>query len=129
MADDQDVPEEGSVPQTPEPAVAPTPKTRWRDRAWSFRAMLAVAAASLVIGGVAGGVIGAAAGGDDHGRYRTGPWGPGMHMGPGWRNGGPGFNGPGGPGWRWKDGQQPGQPPTPYGTPTPSAPSTPGSTG
>jgi hypothetical protein len=104
-------------------------KTRWRDRAWTFRAMIAVALASLVIGGVAGGVIGAAAGrDDDRGHYLMGPWGPGMQMPPGWRGQGLGFGGDRGPGWRWNDGPQQAPPLTPYGgnggaSPTPAPPS------
>ena len=138
MADDESVPgtPEAAVPPEPaseppaavEPVPAPAPvlKTRWRDRAWTFRAMLAVAAASLVIGGVAGGVIGATAGGDDdHGDYRMGPGGPGMKMPPGWRHRGPGFDGPGGPQWRWDEGPQQAPSMTPYGGSTPSAPTTP----
>ncbi|RNM14155.1 hypothetical protein [Nocardioides pocheonensis] len=106
-------------------APAPVLKTRWRDRAWTFRAMLAVAAASLVIGGVAGGVIGAAAGHEDNDRYQMGPGGPGMGMPPGWRKHGRGFGGDGGPGWRWNDGPPQGGPLTPYGgtSPSPAPPS------
>jgi hypothetical protein len=113
-----------------EPAVAPVLKTRWRDRAWTFRAMIAVAAASVLVGGVAGGAI-VAASGDDHDRdhYRMGPWGPGgqMQMPPGWR--GPKQFRDGGPRWRWDDndmmpdqGGLPGTPNPP--TPSPSAGST-----
>jgi len=141
MADNDDVPgspdrdavaAEDAAPTTPEeptvaqpvasaePARAPILKTRWRDRAWSFRAMLAVALATLLIGGIAGGVIGAAASGDrdDH---RIGRWGPGGPMmgGPGWRH--RHFN-DGGPQWRWNDGPQPPDV-TPYGQPTPPSPS------
>jgi len=103
---------------------APVLKTRWRDRAWTFRAMLAVAAASLVIGGIAGGLVGAAVDDDHDEGYRMGPGGPGMRMPPGWGN-------QDGPHWRWRDGPQPPPGLTPYGgpsTPAPS-PSTPGSTG
>jgi hypothetical protein len=115
-------------PDTPAPTPQPVLKTRWRDRAWTFRAMLAVALASLVIGGIAGGAIVAAAGGDDDdGYYRMGPGGPGGRMPPGM---GPRRFRDGGPQWRWQDGQPPGPELTPYGqqappTPTPS----PGSTG
>jgi hypothetical protein len=126
-------------PTTVSPAVstgsttpAPVLKTRWRDRAWSFRALLAVALATLVIGGVGGLVIGVAAAhhGDRHdGFYRMGPGG-GPGMPPGWRM-------HRGPGWRWDDGQGwqrdggPQQPQlTPYGGSSPSTPSpSPGSTG
>jgi hypothetical protein len=138
MADDESVPgtPEAAVPPEPaseppaaaEPAPAPAPvlKTRWRDRAWTFRAMLAVAAASLVIGGVVGGVIGASAGGDDDDYgYRMGPGGPGMKMPPGWRHG---DRGPNGPKWRWNDGPQQAPSMTPYGGTSPSAPTTPSPT-
>jgi hypothetical protein len=140
MADNDDPVRTGSDPEptvaheaTPEPAPAPTPaaapvlKTRWRDRAWTFRAMLAVAAASLVIGGVAGGLIGAAVD-DDHQRMER--WGPGGRMPPGWQHHGPQ--------WRWDDGPDngPGGPMmTPFGngdgrTPQPPAATpSPGATG
>ena len=105
----------------PTETPAPVLKARWRDRVWSFRAMLAVALATLVLGGIVGGTIGAVAAGgdDDRGLHRMGPGrvGPGM---PGWRGRGH-FQG-GGPGFQWNDGPQP--PPggmmTPYGPPTPS---------
>jgi hypothetical protein len=104
-------------------APAPAARTRWRDRVWSFRAMLAVAAPTLVIGGVTGGLVGAAVDDGHDDGYRMGPGGPAMRMPPGWRN-------HDGPHWRWRDGPPP---PglTPYGgpsTPAPS-PSAPGSTG
>lgn len=112
-------------------AAAPVLKTRWRDRAWSFRAMLAVALATFVIGGIGGGVVGAAAGHEHrHDRFsRMGPGGPGMGMHPGWRRHEGRWNG-GGPWWN----QGPQQPqPTPYGGPSSSAPTpspaSPGATG
>jgi hypothetical protein len=121
--------ESATVPSTPPaqpgpPAREPVLKTRWRDRAWTFRSMVAVALASLVIGGVAGGVIGATADhGDRHDRMermgRMGPWGPGH--GPGWRRD-RGFDG-GGPGWRGNGPQAPGM--TPYGVPAPATPPNP----
>jgi hypothetical protein len=113
----------------PERAAAPVLKTRWRDRAWSFRAMIAVAVASVLVGGVAGGTI-VAASGDDHDRdhYRMGPWGPGGQVPPGWR--GPQQDDRG-PRWHWDDNDMmPDQPLTPYGQPSPTTPSpSPGSTG
>jgi hypothetical protein len=98
-------------------AAGPVLKTRWRDRAWSFRAMIAVAVASVLVGGVAGGAI-VAASGDDHDRdqYRMGPWGPGGQMPPGWRHGGPRWH-------RDDNDMMPGQPLTPYGRPSPTTPS------
>ena len=113
------------APEAMAAAAAPQPvlKTRWRDRAWSFRAMLAVALATLVLGGVAGGTIVAVAGddNDDHGHFWMGPGGPGERM--------PGWNGPrqfkdGGPKWQWNDGPQPPDGgTTPYGQPSPPTPS------
>src|SRR4051794_14958010 len=78
-----------------EPAPAgPIMKPRWRDRAWDFRSMIAVAVASLLVGGIIGGAIGAAASGDeDQGRMQR--FGPGAGMPPGWRHG---------PRWRWNEG-------------------------
>ena len=144
MADNEDV---GSpAPATGEPPIAATApaaaasQIRWRDRVWSFRAMIAVALASLVIGGIGGGLVGGVLGfvvGHHEGRDELGPWGPGMHgpgmHGPKWKERGHGFGG--GPGWKWDDGGPQG-PLTPYGgppapTPTPAptpAPSSPGST-
>jgi hypothetical protein len=128
------IPPEAAATPAGAPAAGPVLKTRWRDRAWSFRAMIAVALASVLVGGVAGGVI-VAASGDDHERdqYRMGPWGPGGQMPPGWR--GPRHFKDGGPRWHWDDDDMmPGQPLTPYGqpsptTPSPSSGSSPGSTG
>ena len=112
----------------PDPAgttttTTPVMKPRWRDRVWTFRAMLAVALATLVLGGVVGGTIVALAddGNDDHGYFRMGPGGrmPGDRMPPGWR--GPRQFHDGGPGWRWNDGPPPpGGNVTPYGQPSPS---------
>jgi hypothetical protein len=108
-----------SQPVVPPAGPQPVLVTRWRDRAWSFRSMIAVALASLLVGGLAGGAIMAASGDDDdRGHFRMGPYGPGGAMPPGWRGDGPGFN-DGGPRWRWNDGPQ---------TP-PASPSSPGSTG
>ncbi len=78
-------------PVIPAEPAAPVLKTRWRDRAWSFRAMLAVALATLLIGGLAGGTVVAAAGHDHdrHGRFMMGPGGPGRGMPPGLRSAGP----------------------------------------
>jgi hypothetical protein len=91
--------------------------------------MLAVALATFLIGGIAGGVVVAASGddrGDHYGDHRFGPRGPGGPMmgGPGWRGRGPKQFDGGSPGWRWNDGP-PAPDVTPYGGSTPS----PGSTG
>lgn len=155
MADNDDVsgsvdpgpePSADAGPGTPESATAPLPaqsapdsaaaapvlKTRWRDRAWSFRAMLAVALATFLIGGIAGGVVVAASDqGDRDMPSRMGQWGPGgmmrgpggMMRGPRWKMRDPrGFNG-GGPGWRWDDGPEPPEL-TPYDGTTPTPPTT-----
>ena len=127
-------PPAATVPAATAPAPAPILKTRWRDRAWSFRAMIAVAAASLVVGGIAGGVIVGAASDDDHGNHgnhRMGRWGPGAGMPPGWQRHGPrNFNGPGGapggPMMPYGNGEQGATPVPPSATPTPT---TPGATG
>ena len=136
MADDDEVsggpdrdptPETGPVlPNDPaaEPvamagAPAPVMKPRWRDRVWTFRDLLAVAVAMLLLGGVVGGTVVAVA--DDHGdqaRFRMGPGGRFERVPPGWR--GPRQFHDGGPRWRWNDGPQPpGGGVTPYGTPSP----------
>jgi hypothetical protein len=125
---DTDSPDDGRpvLPPDPDQAAAPTTqpvlKTRWRDRVWSFRAMLAVAAATLVIGGVAGGSIVALAddGHDHHGRFWTGP---GDRVPPGWRD--PRRFEDGGPRWHRDDGPQPPDGDvTPQPTPTPTPPPT-----
>jgi hypothetical protein len=147
MADNDDVP--GSpdrdaeatgetVPTAARPVVpaesagpAPVLKARWRDRVWSFRAIIAVALASLLIGGVTGGVIGAVAADDDRdGHYRMGPWDHDGPMPPGWRERGPRhFRGDGGPGWRWQDGPQEDSPQQPSPPVSPPSSSSPGPTG
>ena len=104
-------------------ATAPVMKPRWRDRAWSFRAMLAVALATLLLGGIAGGTIVAVAD-DDHDQRHVwmGPGGPGKRIPPGWR--GPKRFEDGGPRWRWHDGPPPPDGNvTPYGQPSPPTPS------
>ena len=124
MADNDDVPGSPDHDTTPEqtrpvlppdPAVEPTPartapapvmKARWRDRAWTFRDLVAVALATLLLGGIAGGTLVAVADDDhDHRHFRMGPGGPGERMRPDW--GGPRQFHDGGPQWRWKDGPRP----------------------
>jgi hypothetical protein len=105
------------------PAAQPVLKTRWRDRAWSFRALLAVALATLVLGGVAGGAI-VAASDDDHdgpGRFMMGPGGPGNRLPPGFR-GHRRFD-DGAPKWRWDEGPEQAPNVTPFGEPSPPTPS------
>lgn len=142
MADndnDPGAPEAPEAPGTPESGEAPTAETspvippdapaparpvlvpRWRDRAWSFRAMLAVALATFLVGGLAGGAIVAMADDDhpDHGRFVIMPGGRGDRMPPGWRM--PHRFRDGGPQWRWDDGPQPpGSGTAPDSTPSPS---------
>jgi len=136
MADDDNVsgtPDGGEAPteetaqvplDAPQPAAQPVLVTRWRDRAWSFRAMIAVALATLLIGGIVGGTIVAVAddGNDGHSRFLMRPGGRADRMPPGWRHG-PRFQ-DGGPMWRWNDGPQPPDGNvTPYGHPAPPTPS------
>jgi hypothetical protein len=121
MADEQSTPE--NVDPTPGPVehasvVAPeAPRTRWQDRVLRLPSVIAVALATLIVGGFAGAGFGAWLH-HDHGRFdgpgRTGhmgQFGDGRHHGEGWGMG-PGRDGdhagwgqPGQPGW----GQQ-GQP-------------------
>jgi hypothetical protein len=111
-------PESRPVPQ-PEPDPHATrvlppdepphpPRQRFVDRLWSFRALIAVALASVILGGLAGAAL-ASAGDDDDRRgpmrfQRGGPMGPGKHQwqwgdGPGSGRGGhdpmPRWRGPG----------------------------------
>jgi hypothetical protein len=138
MAENDDVP--GSPDADVQPATEPTPPpadtaaapgpvlvTRWRDRAWSFRAMIAVALASLLIGGVGGSVLVAATDDDHDGHYRMGPYGPGGMMPPGMGRRMPRNGGPGGGYWQWQNGPNGPQDNTNPEAPTPVLP-TPGST-
>jgi hypothetical protein len=105
------------------PATAPAPVgPRLRDTVWNFKAMLAVALASLLVGGLGGAAIVALADGDDHPeRIRIANFGDG----PGGRGE---FRGPFGDGeklkefreWR-RDHEFPPLPDRPDATPSPSA--------
>ena len=114
--------ETASGPTVPPEAREPVLKTRWRDRAWTFRAMIGVALASLLVGGLAGGAVMAAAddGDDDRFRHhRMGPWGPEVDGPRGWRPHGPrGFEDRG-PRWRWDDGSEDDSPQQPTPSPSP----------
>lgn len=71
----------------PNPPATP-PKQRLQDRLWSFRAVIAVALASVILGGLGGAVLANVADDDDGGRFGPGPgqgrFGPGGPMrGPG----------------------------------------------
>jgi hypothetical protein len=112
-----DVPPESRPIIPPEPDPTPTEQLpessrpqRFRDRLWSLRAVIAVALASVIVGGLAGAAL-ANIGDEQDGRR-----GPGIgRFGPG----GPQGNGPGGQRWHWGDGPQRQRPPSP---PTSAAP-------
>jgi hypothetical protein len=83
MAENTDVPENADenltneIPATPAPEPARTP-VRLRDQVWSFRSMIAVAAATLLIGGAGGAGLVALTNGDNGrpervGRFADGP--------------------------------------------------------
>jgi hypothetical protein len=73
--------------------VAPT-KERFLDRLLDMRAVIAVALAALIIGGLSGFILGEHTGGDDHGFGRGGPDGfPGGQGFPGGPQGTPGQQG------------------------------------
>ena len=78
----------------PQPAPLAEPKTRWRDRAFGFRGVLAVALASLILGGVGGAAIGVVASGDGD---RHGPGRMEFRDGDRPTHGGPGMPGFGTP--------------------------------
>ena len=120
--------EEPTTALPEEQPAAERPRQRWRDRAWSLRALIAVALASVILGGLAGAAL--ANIGDHQDQHRSPGFGrrfgpgmppPGRHgfgQGPRWR-----FHDPYGQGQRqW--GQGPGQrgPLTPNSTPTPRTP-------
>ena len=93
MSDDKPV--EGTAPRETVPAAAePAPKQSWTDRRWGFKAVIAVALASLIIGGLGGAAL-ADLGGRD-GDDRTGPgFGHQFRSGPGQGRGPKGFVPPG----------------------------------
>ena len=136
MVDEQPTPDEAGLT----PVAAPVaPRVRWQDRVLRRRSVIAVALATLIVGGFAGAGFGAWIH-HDHGRFdgrgRMGHMGEGMrpeHGGmmrgpdgdsrgwgpPGWGAGGPGGPGQGSPqmmpGWGQNGGQngQTAPPPTP----------------
>lgn len=74
------------------PEPTPEPDSGFTSRVWSFRAMVAVALASLVIGGGIGSAIAAVSGDDEaEHRVRVGRFDPGNGRGPGGFPGGPEF--------------------------------------
>ena len=118
------------LPPDQEPAP---PKPRFVDRLWSLRAVIAVALASVILGGLGGAAL---ANVGDHDDRRMGPGrfrGGGPMMGPPGSEMAP----PGTPQWRWRDGPRndqmprwrspgqggqdgPGVPPTPPPSPSPT---------
>lgn len=138
MSEEEPRPEEQTAPILPPdhqpPAAAEGTQPRWRDRAWSLRAVIAVGLVAVVLGGLAGAAIASVG---DHQDQRRGPGfgrmqgGPGMPPGqrrfgqrPQWR-----FDDPYGPGQRqWGQRMQPGGPNgqlQPFGQGTPPTPAPP----
>jgi hypothetical protein len=105
------------------PAVQPAEKQRLRDRLWSFRAVIAVALASVIVGGLGGAALANVSNNDEDGRFgpgagrfnRGGP--PGMDRGPLDRKQFPDRRGMGQRQWG-----QGGVPPVPMPTPAPPSP-------
>ena len=116
------------LPPDRDPAASATPRQRFVDRVWSFRALIAVALASVILGGLAGAAL-ASVGDHQDRRDFPGRFHRGGQLGqPGERQ------------WHWGDGprddrmprglgprqwyqQQPRMPGVPPGTPTvPSQP-------
>jgi len=106
-----------------EGTTATAPKQRFRDRVWGLRAMIAVALASVILGGLAGAALGSFGDHGDEGRF-----GPGHGR---FQRGGP-MGPPGMMRWKerqdfkqWQRDQQgpPGVPPSPpTPAPTPATP-------
>lgn len=119
MAENDDAPETPDVtPEAaPEAAAVPQTATRWRDTLWTFRSVLAVAVASVLIGGTGGALV-VAATGDGHDRG-------GRHGRMVWMDGGPGgmrrgmIDGGLGGNWQVPPNPQfgPASPPTPSASP------------
>jgi len=97
-------PEPVQPPPPPVPVAPPVERTRLRDRLFGLRALIAVALAGVILGGLAGFGVHAATDGDG----RMGRFGPG---GPDGGFGGPGQMGPGhmGPGQMGPGQMGPGQ--------------------
>ncbi|MDQ4051721.1 MAG: hypothetical protein M3237_03345 [Actinomycetota bacterium] len=79
MTDEDSTPDQPAVTETP--AKEAPARTRWRERALGFRGVVAVALATLILGGLGGTAIGMAVSGDDHDRQRQGPGDFEMHDG------------------------------------------------
>jgi hypothetical protein len=54
-------------------APPPPPRQRLRDRLWSFRAVIAVALASVIVGGLGGAALAGVSDNGDQGRFGPGP--------------------------------------------------------
>jgi hypothetical protein len=158
VSDEEPRPEEQTAPLSAQQPPVPAEQTarlsadqppateghpqRWRDRAWSLRAVIAVGLVAVVLGGLAGAAIASVG---DHQDQRGGPGfgrfqgGPGMPPGQGrmgqrpqWRFNDPYGSGqrqwdqqqrpggPNGPLQRFGRGDNPGNNPTPPPTPSPT---------
>ena len=93
MSDDRPA-ESTASQQTVPPAAERPPRQRWTERLWGLKALIAVAVASVIIGGLGGAAV--AGLGDRHGDDRTGPgFGHQFRGGPGHGRGARGFVPPG----------------------------------
>jgi hypothetical protein len=125
-----DLPPDSRPVLPPDPEPTP-PKQRLRDRVWSFRAVIAVALASVIVGGLGGAALANVSDHGDDGRFGRGPGGfnrggpgpggpPGMMDGQG-RDGMRGQPDRRGMGQRqWDEQRRPGVPPS--GLPSPTLP-------
>ena len=113
VSDEQPPPEEQTLPLSAEPPATPAQRPplppdrppvaeghpqRWRDRAWSLRAVIAVGLTSVILGGLAGAAIATVG---DHQDQRRGPGFGRFHGRPGMPPGQGGFGQ--GPRWRFND--------------------------
>ncbi|GAB3868321.1 hypothetical protein GCM10028801_44080 [Nocardioides maradonensis] len=115
---DDPAPVAAPAPPTPPSDPAPPAAPRLRDRVFRLRAVLAVAAAGVIVGGATGAGLTAVTGGHGDGRSQPGRLGFGSGQGPGMPGGMPGMPGvpgqgvPGqgfsGQGFSGLPGQQPG---------------------
>ena len=68
-----DQPPDATAPQQ---GIQPTPTPGWRDRVWSLPAVIAVALASVIVGGLGGAALASVS--DDGSDGREGRFGPGQ---------------------------------------------------
>ena len=97
MSDDRTV-ESTASQQTVPPAAERPPRQRWTERLWGLKAVIAVAVASVIIGGLGGAAVAGLGDrhGDRQGDGRTGPgFGHQFRGGPGQGRGPRGFVPPG----------------------------------